>query len=176
MSRSILILILVLSMQACGINENKTQQTDYIRSGIAAFTDTAQAKTIAKTLYHNNLSEEKSYLVTNWKQEFKLFNNLAFTQISQQGELVLDTTFDQRTSRYLIRGMRLSEGNGFQNLYLMLDSNRHLLQFQTLKIQKLFFSNTETFYFWNSKGEYHFKEHRQNILGSDTRFEVIAEW
>lgn len=176
MSRTVLILILALSMQACSINESKTQQADYIRSGIVDFADTAQAKTISKTLYHNNLSEEKIYLVSNWKQEFKLFNNLAFTQISQQGELILDTTYDERTSRYLIRGMRLSEGNGFQNLYLMLDSNRQLLQFQTLKIQKHFFSNTETYYFWNRRGEYHFKEYRQNILGSDIRFEVIAEW
>lgn len=161
----------------CSEADNPKQSKDIIELGIGSCIKTLDSGTaIHKTIYFNDSTEEKSYAVDNWANEFSLFADLNFNKISKNGDLVFDTTLDKRTNRYLIRGMRLENGPGFQNMFLVLDSNRQLLQLKATELKESYFNNTQIDFFWNSEGEYQYRKVEQKRFAKDTRIEVIADW
>jgi hypothetical protein len=170
------LLLVSLILAACVKIEPNKSTNDLIEKGIISYTKKLDSGMIRKTLYINQETEDKEYMVGNWSKEFELFSSLNFNRISKQGDLVFDTTLDQRTNRYLIRGMRLTAGMGFQNLFIMLDSNRSLLQLKGAELKKTFFSESQIEYFWSTKGEYHYRKLEHNKLSPDSKIEIIAEW
>ena len=168
---------LVLLLAGCSLNNDKVESKDLIQKGIKQFVEQQDTGVeIKKTVYLNENSESKKFLVTDWKKELSAFSEISFTKISKQGDLVFDTTLDQRTNRYLIRGMRLENGPGFQNLFVILDSNRRLLQFKALQLKEGYFSNSQIDYFWSTEGEYQYRKVEQRRFRDDTKIEIIAEW
>lgn len=131
---------------------------------------------LSKTVYYEDSSADQTIHNINWKNEFGLFRTYNFDHIQQQGDLVIDTTFDERTKRYLMRGMRMDPGSGLQNLYLVLDSNRQMIQMRLIDHQKSWLVQSETELFWDAQGEYSIEKNEQSRFGDDTQLKVFAKW
>jgi len=131
---------------------------------------------LKKTIYLGTASEEKVIQPVNWEQEFALFRKYNISRIIKKGDLVVDTILDQRTHRYLVRGMRLASGTGAQSLYLVLDSNRKMLQFRVAEKEASWLKNIEREVFWDAQGEYNYSEKSEYTLASDEEIKIFGVW
>jgi hypothetical protein len=131
---------------------------------------------LEKTVYYQDSSSDLTITDIDWENEFALFNTYNFNHIQQQGDLVIDTTFDERTKRYLMRGMRMGTGAGLQNLYLVLDSNRQMIQVRIVDHQKSWLMQSETELFWDVQGEYTIEKNETARFGEDSQLKVFAKW
>ena len=127
-------------------------------------------------MYSAGKSEEKIISPVNWEEEFALYKKYNLKRIAKKGDLIFDTVFDQRTNRYLIRGMRLEVGPGAQSLYLVLDSQRNMLQFRLSEKEKSWLKNTEKELFWDVQGEFSYNEQSKYTFSSNQDIQIFGTW
>lgn len=173
-------LVFLIIFVSCGQSKAPANKNDMITKGLEKeILQLNQNKELVlhKTVYLANLSEEQTTNNPDWQLEFEPLLAFEFSKIAAQGDLVIDTILDERTQRYLIRGMRLAPGKGYQNLYLVLDSNRQMIQMRLNKTTKNWFSSSENEFFWDKLGqELNVLKNTRHRFGEDIDLKVLSKW
>ena len=90
--------------------------------------------------------------------------------------MIFDTIFDERTNRYLLRGMRIEQGPGIQSLYLVMDSLRQLLQFRISETEDTWLKTSEREAFWNTEGEYSYIIKTDYSYAKNEDLQIFVAW
>jgi len=148
-----LCILFLLILASCS---GEIKPKGFIELSIEEWADSLSRNTqvkLTKTIYSSGISEEQEIKNIDWEEEFALFRKYNLQKIEKKGDLIFDTIFDERTNRYLLRGMRIEQGPGIQSLYLVMDSLRQLLQFRISETEDTWLKTSEREAFWNTEGE-----------------------
>jgi hypothetical protein len=171
-----LCILFLLILASCS---GEIKPKGFIELSIEEWADSLSRNTqvkLTKTIYSSGISEEQEINNIDWEEEFALFRKYNLQKIEKKGDLIFDTIFDERTNRYLLRGMRIEQGPGIQSLYLVMDSLRQLLQFRISETEDTWLKTSEREAFWNTEGEYSYIIKTDYSYAKNEDLQIFVAW
>ena len=171
-----LCILFLLILASCS---GEIKPKGFIELSIEEWADSLSRNTqvkLTKTIYSSGISEEQEIKNIDWEEEFALFRKYNLQKIEKKGDLIFDTIFDERTNRYLLRGMRIEQGPGIQSLYLVMDSLRQLLQFRISETEDTWLKTSEREAFWNTEGEYSYIIKTDYSYAKNEDLQIFVAW
>lgn len=171
-----LIILFLLMLASCS---GEIKPKGFIELSLQEWADSLSRNThvkFTKTVYSSSISEEQEIKNIDWEEEFALFRKYNFQTIEKKGDLVFDTIYDERTNRFLLRGIRLEQGPGIQSFYLVMDSLRQLLQFRINETEDSWLKKSEREAFWNSEGEYSYMVKTEYTFAKNEELQIFGVW
>lgn len=109
----------------------------------------------------------------DWKKELEPFYDLNYEEFVKNNDILTDTIFDQRSNRYLVRGMNLESDS--KSTYLILDSTFQLIQFSLKTENEGFWKSERKEFFWDKEGTFNYLYDYRNKGGDWNDYQWIGK-